>query len=248
MEAQPENPISFAPMLDLADQNVLRIEIRDTHAKVFISDKAAVNISLSALAATFSDLTRVRDRELEITGFRIPTRTYLVKESKDTLKIGMYEEGSVKTIQYHQRGANAAKEVTIPFPNFVVTATLEKKLKDSTNMWFCNPDNVKFFATSKKVYELGENFITSRDPANKIWTMPMPNFYGGANMCIGYNSVSHYLPLTDLSGLARYFDILYNSPFNDDLSIRDLREAMNVHSWIEFLSTRTEFPYESLIS
>jgi len=247
METQPDNPISFASCLDLTDQNVVRIEIRDTHAKVFVSEKAAINISLSALASTLSELTKVRDQELEITGFRIPTRTYLVKESKNVLKLGMYEVGSVREIMYHPRGSSSARKVKIPFPNFVVTATLEKKLKDSVNTWFCHPDNVKFFATSKNVAELGENFITSHNPSQKIWTMPLPNFYGGANMCVGYNSVPFNFPLTDLSGMSRYFDILYDSPFNDDLSVRDLREPMSVASWIEFLSTRSEFPYESLI-
>ena len=246
METQSENPISFAPCLNLGDSDVIRFEIRGSHAKVFLTEKSSIVISLSSLATTLSELTKVRENITTGSGIKLPFGTYLLRESEKTLCVGMYEEGSTKEILYSGNRNDAAKKYKIPFPNMIVTAQLNKTVKDGHSVWTATAEDVKFFATPLTPVSLPQFFFFGPNREKQVSALPLPNFYGGNHMCVGHNSVPTIFPLDDVSNLRRYFHILYESPFNDDLSIRGLKESMPPKSWIEYLSKQETFPYDLL--
>lgn len=112
---------------------------------------------------------------------------------------------------------------------------------------------LRWYATDKTRGELRHDWQPSS--TNHIWTLPFPNMYSNASMCIGGNVLPSviYSDWTVLDML--YTDVFLGSAFNNDLSIHSLNSSysgIDPDDWLSSLENyyneedTTRFPYERL--
>jgi hypothetical protein len=69
-------------------------------------------------------------------------------------------------------------------------------------------------------------------------------------MCYGGNSMPSHFQDNNLQGLNWYYQFLFESPFNNDLGLRSLKEEVVAQDWFKTLETAAKnnepFPYEKL--
>ena len=171
--------------------------------------------------------------------FLFPPNTYLFSKTKSTMSVGLYfRERTVPEMQFANRGDRPKKIKNVRLPNIVISCKFKKRKN-----W--GLESFQFFATDRGILDLPDKLITSPAHNQHIWALPLPNMYGGGNMCTGGNSViSSYNE--DLRPLITLYKMLTDSPFNNDLSVPSVGSEVRPLPWLESLSGKTEFPYEKL--
>lgn len=194
-------------------------------------------ISLLDFKALIDGLLQVDSKLVQLA---LPFNCFTFAKSASEIHLSCYHPERITTIQHIDRNSGKTKSYKIPFPNTIVSAKLS--IKD--NLW--NVSGVKYFCTNKKVTQLPEDsLVWERDPAKGIWLMPFPNFYENGHMCYGRNTMpSKYS--TNLRGLDFYYQVIFESAFNDDLGITGTINRYNPTTWFEKLSKLSEFPYDEL--
>lgn len=176
----------------------------------------------------------------------LPPNVYLMGRGKSSLQMGMYYKGRVIPEVKFNNGGTIKSYKNVIFPNIIFSVTLrntndprDKKVKYKYSSW-------RVFATDRHVLSLPEQMITRDDRRSHIWTLPLPNVYDDARVCLGGNSI--FTTFTDdLRTLGYMYRMLIDSPFNGDLSIPSLAHRdYSPRDWIEYLSGRDTFPYEKL--
>lgn len=140
-----------------------------------------------------------------------------------------------------KRNIPTAQKFTIPFPNIIITHSLQKEGED----WRIS--DTRYLATHKGIGELPlDRFLERSDTSDGIWVLPLPNIYSEGRACFGENTMLYRFS-KNFRGLDWYFKFLFSTPFNEDLQIRSLKTQHTVSEWIQYLSTQTEFPYDKLV-
>jgi len=194
-------------------------------------------------------LSKTVGKETRMSTALLPANCYLWGQTITEMRIACYYPGKSRKVSVLGRciisrdtGLETGSDVeyTIPFPNIVVSHILKKK----TDHW--EQEASRYFATSKNIGQLENQFIWEHDETNGIWTLPLPNVYPEGRLCYGHNSVLKG-PFTDnFRGLDWHFALLYNSSFNDDLRIPSVAKSYRVQAWFEELAKHQVFPYELL--
>lgn len=137
----------------------------------------------------------------------------------------------------------------IVVPNIVIGISLTK----SGEEWRVNS---AFYLTTKlSLNQLSrERLATSMIRNGSFTTMPFTNVYSDGRLCYGGNSMPISITKDDFRPLSWYYEVLWNSPFNDDLgiySLRDLRGKFpHYRDWFKHLASLAEqgkpFPYDEL--
>lgn len=163
--------------------------------------------------------------------------------SKNTLsvKISMYYPECVRGIMY---GAHTRRSVV---PNIIISHELKANGADKLRSV-----STKYLTTNKTLAELPRKFYNSPGDTG-MSTMPFGNCYTDGGLCFGTNIKIVDFTLPDLRPLHWYYDMLFTTPFNNDLTISALRTDRfrnNPAAWYEHLATlATEgapFPYKDL--
>ena len=230
--------MDLSDCLEVQKDSCLKFEVFNNYAKVFLNDKSSLLISLPALSLTLSQLAQKQNSELINTRVSVPIGTFFIGMSEDTLEVSIFVPAVRKKVKY------ISKNYEIPFPSFIISARFKKHMEQGNVVWLATSDKVKFFATNLHYTQLPGDFIYDSRP--NIWVMPMPNFYSDGHMCVGQNTIPTRFPLSSVLALTRYIDVLYDGAFNADLTVPSLLERKNPETWLQFLSTKTEFPYECL--
>lgn len=169
----------------------------------------------------------------------LPPNCYLFGKSVDKAVIGCYYTGEIREIQYlSDKSSGRLDKYKIPFPNIIITTNLTKAAQKWTVA------SVQFFSTIKTIGQLPTTPIESSQRSNGIWSLALPNMYADGKMCYGHNSVPYTFVDDNFKGLDWYYRLLYNSPFNSDLHVPEVRETPE--NWIKKLSKLEKFPYEVL--
>lgn len=153
------------------------------------------------------------------------------------MKLSCYYPGEKRTIELIERSGSKAKKHKIPFPNIIINFDL----KQENDRWVVT--QARYLCTDKKLSQLPLKRVDTGD--ENIWILPMPNTYSHGSMCYGRNTMPS--GFTDnFRGLDWYFQFLFSTPFNTDLSIPSIKGG-GVVPWISLLSSKDEFPYDQLV-
>lgn len=115
-------------------------------------------------------------------------------------------------------------------------------------------ESSRYFCTDLSVGELGgripKNHAGVDVSAGRMYLFPFTNMYDSANMCFGNNAMQVVYPADDLRGLSWYYDMVWASPFNNDLGVKAVARSISPEAWYDQLAKAAEdgeaFPYEVL--
>lgn len=229
------------------NEQSLKFDVFSTHAVIHFDQKESRVVSLSDL------LTVLRTRfdvggMTEGKSYKLPPNTYLFQPSEGGLSLGIYLPEGMRTIKFQESRLSPVKEIKIPTPNVIISIQLVSEINATESGWRTK-EAPRFFATRLTPSLLPDSLVLTSNPAEGIWDLPMPNMYGSGTgkMCYGSNSFSISAKQQNLNSMGYFGSMLYDSIFNCDLSIPSLRSRNgDPRSWINFLSTQTEFPYAEL--
>lgn len=209
-------------------------KLLDTHVECSLPGGIVKAISFSDFKAVIESV--VSDSSEEPNLF-LPSNCFVFSKSSTDIKLSCYYPGEKREVQYVKTRGGSASKMTIPFPNMIINFDL----KNDNNRWVVA--NAQYLSTHKRLSQLPLKRPKEGDEG--VWIAPLPNTFGGGRMCYGNNSMPS--GFTDnLRGLDWYFQFLFATPFNSDLSINSLKSSFSTSAWMEFLSECDEFPYDML--
>lgn len=215
------------------------VTLYDSHAEIVMPNGMKKAISLGDFITI---LSKTVTEEQSINTVLLPAGCFLMGQTLTDMKMSCYYTGKVREVEFNYKdGSRGNTKFKIPFPNIIVS----HKLKKTTDHWM-HTDS-KYFATSRSVTELGNDFIWERDYAKQIWTLPLGNIYPESKLCQGNNSIPKGPYKENFRGIDWHFAVLYSSPFNNDLQIPSLKRNSYCDAWFTELQNHKTFPYELLI-
>lgn len=149
----------------------------------------------------------------------------------------------------HQNLAYGSFKAKIVVPHIVLGVSLSK----TTEGW--KVSGCFYAATNLPLAKMPRERISASHlrSGKGFTTMPFTNVYNDGRLCYGGNSMPVNISGDDFRQLGWYYDVLWNSPFNDDLGIYSLRtrdKYPTYLSWFEHLAKLAEknepFPYDDL--
>lgn len=169
----------------------------------------------------------------------LPSNCFFLAYSNNTLNINVYYPECNMKIPY-------GKVFTGRVPNMILSFKLTRaKVKEG---WTMSQENVRYFCTDVPVSLLPKEFIEAPNPSKRIFVSPFWNTYGDGRMCLGGNMTPGNFTKGNLRGLDYYYQVLFNSPFNNDLGVRAVTSA-SVNTWDKELAKAAKeeaFPYNLL--
>ena len=108
----------------------------------------------------------------------------------------------------------------------------------------------KYFATKEPLGSISRTLATS---SSGFSNLPFSNVYDSGSLCFGTAmKISSFTP-PDLRGVHSYYQVLFDSAFNNDLGIKALKSGRRqepVSKWYDYLATlaadKKPFPYKEL--
>lgn len=216
---------------------VATIELHEDHA-VVIRGSARKRVAMrdAVQAITTSAAATLQYARTETV--RLPRNAYLTVYAGDRLNICCYYPQREATVGHFSR------KYKIMLPNIVIHYVL----KISDNGLKHEVVGTFYYCTDKSVDDL-PSVIPGR-LAGVFGHMPFPNFYDDFRMCFGGNTLMHRTEGGDLRMLNMFYDVIENSPFNDDLRLNGVRLTSNKQEWFEYLASyykeHKAFPYNQI--
>ena len=249
LAATPDQPIPLAPAaassatplpeLETIPVKGISVDILPEGVRVHVGNGVRKMISmphfLEAISATLAEVDATNQDS-----WVLPRGTYFFQTSRHEVKLALHFQEGVHELTFM---TSKKKRVT---PNIVITISLTKASKGG---WVVN--TVRYYCTPLRYEELDRNCWPERSDTKKIYTLALGNIYENSTMCYGSNDVIRQLPGTDLSALYTYYTMIFDSPFNADLSVQSVSgDYRSPRDWFDKLAILAEkgkpFPYELL--
>lgn len=225
-------------MVDAKGQHIILLE---DSVGVMIGD----DVSQIEKRITYEDFHSIistilnRRNEESMEGFQLPSNCFYFAKSANSIQLSCYYGERIAEMKH------LGDKYMVKTPNFIISHNLEKQTGKS---W--KSTNSKYFCTNSKVGALPKGFIWAPNGNQKIYLSPFPNTYAEGNMCYGGNQMPVQHQDNNLAGLNWYYQFLFESPFNNDLGLRALKEEIDATSWftkLKEVATKNEpFPYDLL--
>lgn len=222
-----------------------QFSLYDSHVEVKLPSGMTKAISVGDFITT---LAKTLNQEMSIKTTLLPANCYIWGQTLTEMRLSCYYPGKMRKVMFLDK-ANGdpktnTKELAIPFPNIVVSHTLRRKADSWEHI------DARYFATSRPVSQLGNDFIFNIDHKNQIWALPLGNSYADGKICYGHNTILRGPFRESFRGLDWHFVMLYNSSFNNDLTIPSIvnPKGWNCGTWYQELTKHTTFPYELLVN
>jgi hypothetical protein len=172
---------------------------------------------------------------------------YLRTTSKSIYVTLFYPEG-IYDLHYQYGGRD--RKYKIPTPNVVVCLILDITTNPKGEAE-ARVTNAKYFCTDYPQGAFKIKHSTGVDHGNGLYLLPFSNVYEDGKLCTGENAMPTVMPRGDLRRLNWHFDVLWNSPFNNDLGLHAIGSwDAGVESWYVHLQERQQqglkFPYDKL--
>lgn len=200
-------------------------------------------IEYSDFDAEWTKFMGKKEVETKEVGLMLPSGVVWMSHSATKLKIMCYYPEGVKNINY--RG-NSVPRVA---PNVIISHTLDstKTGWKVTGSWY--------LATDLPLSQMSREFYTKSNHAKNIFILPFSNMYDNGTMCTGANQLPKSFDKGDIRGLHHYHEMVFNSPFNNDLGVKAVGTGSrycNAEDWFALLreialKPNPKFPYEHLM-
>lgn len=179
--------------------------------------------------------------EQSMEGFQLPSNCFYFARSGTEINLSCYYAERIADIRH------GGKTYTIKTPNIIISHRLTRHTNKS---WKVDSARSRYFCTNAKVGNLPKTFIAETDHGKHIYLMPFPNTYSEGALCFGGNSMPTQFTDNNIRGLDWYYQVLFESPFNNDLGIRALASEPSIEGWFKRLAdaakNNTAFPYDAL--
>lgn len=170
--------------------------------------------------------------------------TFHLSVGLDRIEMSMFYPECVRDLIY---GSAQRKSV---IPNIIISHAL--KLQSGTD-W--RVVDTKYWSTNKTLPEIvRKSYLSASGKPAYLSIMPFTNVYTDGNLCFGSNVRILNIKGGDFKPLHWYYEMLFTSPFNNDLGISALKSSSpyrsDIAAWYKHLAdlaTKKEpFPYEQL--
>lgn len=177
--------------------------------------------------------------------YHLPSNCFFLELNPTSIRIAMYYPETQKNITY----GNLTRLSVVP--NIITSFVLTKVTGTQTY----KVTSAKYLCTSRPLIEIPREFPTKNTRTHKEFgILPFTNFYDNGDMCYGSNSRVAEIKLPELRPLHSYYDLLFNTPFNNDLGIYALKSTSPFHrnyaEWFSHLAKLAKegkpFPYNEL--
>lgn len=222
--------------------HILDIKLFQSHATVTKNGSSVskpVNIKdlISALSDSAANVFQYSRSEQ----VRLPEGAYLTEYAGDRLNLCLYFKE--RPVEVRHISSSKPKKYEIMLPNIVVHLVLRVLNNGAKH----EVQGAYFYCTPKDLNELPSSIPGRLDGV--FGHVPFPNFYDNFTMCTGYNTLINSVEGGDLRIFKMYYDIIADSPFNNDLRLYNVRYAYDSHKeWFEKLAevykAEQRFPYE----
>lgn len=224
--------INTLEMEHYSTKKAFTMEVMEDCIKIEVAPSIYKTISLIEFRDLFLKEIRQEAKE-EASDIILPPNTISFSRAKSTLRLECFYPETIAKVRHF------TKNYEIPFPNTLVM--YELKTEGKGNCWTVTSVNYK-------VYTGDVNQLTSSKSAEgKLKQMPFPNFYTYGSMCYGGNSMPNRFVNGNLKGLKYYYDVIFLSPFNNDLGVTGTKTHYGPEAWFKHLATLKTFPYTELI-
>lgn len=177
----------------------------------------------------------------------LPRNCIYLRATSKSIYVTMYHPEGVYDL--HFQSGSTDRRYKIPTPNIVICAILDLSTNSKGEVE-ARASTTKYFCTDVDVGALRFKHHTSVSHPDGLYLLPFSNIYDNANLCTGDNVMPTIMPRSDLRRLNWSFDVLWNSPFNNDLGLHGVAWENSVTSWYQHLAERhsqgLKFPYEKL--
>lgn len=208
------------------------IRLYSTHVETIVNNITKA-ISLADFREILNNLLSIE--ESKIPAFSLPYGCFSLGLRGNSMQLSCYYPSTMRKLIYN---TGTKKTYDVMFPNTIISHTLQKQDK------YWNVTDTKYFCTPKTVNQLPETFINQTSRSGEIFSLPVSNMYEDGRMCYGNNTMPRNFT-QNLRGLDYFYQILFDSPFNNDLGVRALGRS-DPGAWFQEWSKLTSFPYDLL--
>ncbi len=174
--------------------------------------------------------------------FKMPLGVYAFQHSAKKIVLSSYYPGGIRDIIF----VDTARPRV--YPNIIMTTSITSQDNWKTAVI----EAVRYMCTPLPLSKMERTVCTGPNSSKEIFVLPFSNMYDDGRMCTGSNHLPTALKDGDLRAINMWFELIFNSPFNNDLGVRAAAEFRNdPPRWFELLakiakSDKPEFPYEKL--
>ena len=228
----------------MSNTETLKVEITSEGYAEVSNGLFRKKISIKDFSSVINSLVAQEDQVISNATFRYPSSLHSVTRTN---------QGYIANLYYTEREAEvrhtSAGKKMIYMPNVMIRVDLRNVAGKPGEF---SLGSIHWFGTDKTPSSLTTDWPTGGNTRDHIWTLPLPNMFDDARMCTGGNRLPSviYQDWTVLDML--YYDVLLNSPFNNDLSVRSLASSYSPTQWLNVLHDHwaneesERFPYDLL--
>lgn len=238
VEAPVENPDDFIEV------HGTRVDLLENGVKLHLNNGTTRVVSYGDFSqALLSFLDKAQESKVA-TLRMLPSNVYVIEEGVGHLNLGFYYPERIQNVNYL---GNIEPRIV---PNIILTVYLSRGAGDKKFDFKFR--DARYYCTNLPLTRLPREIVTKTGPSISI--LPFTNVYSEANLCMGGNSIIADFLNNDLRATSWYHDMLWASPFNNDLGVRALTEGSKYRgsneSWYNYLAKLAKegkgFPYEEV--
>lgn len=227
---------------DFVEVHGVRADLLENSVKLHLSNGTTRLISYPDFAQTLLTFLDKAQETKVATVRLLPSNLYVIEETVSTLNLGFYFPERIQKVNYR----NDIKDRVVP--NIILNVYLTK----GPNKGDYKFRDAKYYCTNLPLSRLTKTMVTGTGPNINI--LPFTNVYREGNLCMGGNAVITDFLANDLRPTIWYHDMLWASPFNDDLGVaalkRDSTFRENHSAWYSHLAKLAKdgkgFPYKEI--
>lgn len=219
------------------------ITLLTNFVRVEMLNGAVRDYSYADFVKVFLKFHGALDTEETSTGpsMKLPRNVYVLDQTSSRLRLGQFYPECIQSVNYLD---NIRPSVV---PNIIITTILRKEKTGVYRM-----EDVKYWCTNRTFESFDKELITARNIGRGIQYLPFSNTYETGSLCFGTVPVTREFKDNDLRAVRRYYDLLWESAFNNDLGVRALsdRGDTTVSQWYKLLADLAKegkpFPYSKI--
>lgn len=236
---EKENPDDFVEV------HGTRIDLMENAAKLHLNNGTTRIVSYTDLIQTMLSFLD-KAQESKVATLRVlPPNVYVIEEGVGHMNLGFYFPERVQNVNF--LGDVLPRIV----PNIILTVYLSRGAGDKKSDFKFR--DARYYCTNLPLARIPKEIVTKTGPS--IMILPFTNVYAEANLCMGQNSIISDFLNNNLSGVSWFHDMLWASPFNNDLGVKALKPGSSFRdqpasAWYKHLAQLAQdgkgFPYAEI--